>query len=171
MGKLTDRQKRFIAEYLVDLNATQAAIRAGYSEKTAKQIGSDNLSKIDIKTEIERRQGKTSAKLEITQEAVVRELAAIAFANGTDFAVVGKRNRVTITPTDELDPVKRSAVASIKKGKFGTEIRTYDKVRALELLGRHLGMFNGDAPDGGDDKVDELLERIEDHATDKLETD
>lgn len=53
MAKLTEKQKRFVAEYLVDLNATQAAIRAGYSPKTANRIGSQNLSKVDVQTEIE----------------------------------------------------------------------------------------------------------------------
>ena len=126
MAKLTEKQKRFVAEYLVDLNATQAAIRAGYSPKTANRIGSQNLSKVDVQTEIEKRRATLRNKLEITQEKVIEELAAVAFANGADFAQV----------------TKTGLVRSIKEGANGTEIKTYDKVRALELLGKHLGVFD-----------------------------
>ena len=91
----------------------------------------------------------------------------IATANGTDFASVGKGNRVRLTPTEELTPEKRAAVASVKKGRDGMEIKTYDKLRALELLGKHLGMF--DAKSGREEadaleKLDRLLEGIGDAA-------
>ena len=87
-AKLTPKQRRFVNEYLIDLNATQAAIRAGYSKKTAQQIGAENLSKPVIQAEIQKRQTKLQNKLEITQERVLQELASIAFANGADFAKV-----------------------------------------------------------------------------------
>lgn len=67
-ARLTDKQRRFVSEYLIDLNATQAAIRAGYSEKTAQQIGTENLSKPVIQAEIKKRQNQLRSKLEITQE-------------------------------------------------------------------------------------------------------
>ena len=91
----------------------------------------------------------------------------IATANGTDFASVGKGNRVRLTPTEELPPEKRAAVASVKKGRDGMEIKTYDKLRALELLGKHLGMC--DAKGGREEadaleKLDRLLEGIGDAA-------
>lgn len=139
--KLNDRQRRFVEEYLVDLNATQAAIRAGYSEKTARVIGAENLTKPDIAAEIKKRQKAQIRRTEITQDFVLTELMKIAMANGSDFATLGKRNRVTFVPTDELPPEKRAAVAAIKKGKNGIEVKTYDKLRALELIGKHLGMF------------------------------
>lgn len=142
MVKLTEKQKRFVQEYLVDLNATQAAIRAGYSPKTANRIGSQNLSKVDIQSEIEKRRTALRSKLEITQEKVLQELAAIAFANGYDFAQVIKPGVVRIIPTEEIPQDKRKAVASIKETANGAEIKTYDKVRALELLGKHLGIFD-----------------------------
>lgn len=135
MAKLTEKQKRFVAEYLVDLNATQAAIRAGYSPKTANRIGSQNLSKVDVQAEIEKRRATLRNKLEITQEKVIEELAAVAFANGADFAQVTKTGLVRIIPTEDIPQDKRKAIASIKEGANGTEIKTYDKVRALELLG------------------------------------
>jgi len=71
---LTDKQQRFVAEYLVDLNATQAAIRAGYSEKTARQVGSENLSKPDIADAIAKRQAKVAKKVEVTVESLATEL-------------------------------------------------------------------------------------------------
>ena len=78
-NKLTPKQRRFIDEYLIDLNATQAAIRAGYSEKTAYSIGLQNLKKLEIQAEIQKRRNRLQSKLEITQERVLQELAAIAF--------------------------------------------------------------------------------------------
>jgi len=76
-NKLTDKQKRFVEEYLIDLNATQAAIRSGYSEKTAQRIGSENLSKPLIKAEIERLQAETSDKLQVTKESLINDLITI----------------------------------------------------------------------------------------------
>jgi len=71
---LTDKQQRFVAEYLIDLNATQAAIRAGYSEKTARSVGSENLSKPDIAAAISKAQGKIAKKVEVTVESLANEL-------------------------------------------------------------------------------------------------
>lgn len=71
---LTEKQKRFVAEYLVDLNATQAAIRAGYSEKTARSVGSENLTKPDIAAAIAKAQAKIAKKVEITVESLAAEL-------------------------------------------------------------------------------------------------
>ena len=165
-ARLTDRQKRFCDEYLIDLNATQAAIRAGYSEKTASRIGPELLGKTCVSGYLDKRRQARIDRTQITQDFVLEELLKIAKADGTDYAIVGKRNRVTLTPTEDLPPEKRAAVAAVKKGKNGVEIKTYDKLKALELLGRHLGMF--DAPDsaGADalKKLDELIEGIDDAA-------
>jgi phage terminase small subunit len=78
---LTAKQQRFIGEYLIDLNATQAAIRAGYSAKTAGQIGDENLKKPEIAEAVAARQAVISQKLEVTQERVVAELAKIGFSD------------------------------------------------------------------------------------------
>ena len=85
---LTDKQKRFCDEYLIDLNATQAAIRAGYSEKTAYRTGADNLRKPQIEEYIAKRQKELSRSTEITQERVIKELALIAVSNNADYAHV-----------------------------------------------------------------------------------
>lgn len=161
MARLTDKQKRFVEEYLVDLNATQAAVRAGYSEKTAGQIGEQNLKKLEIQDALAKAMAARSERTEITQDMVLRELARVAFANGTDFArivstpvpttvvdeegnlqqVIRRTQRVELVDTDRVTPEKRAAIAGIKEGKHGIEVKSYDKVRALELLGRHLGLF------------------------------
>ena len=80
MAKLTPKQERFCEEYLIDLNATQAAIRAGYSANTAREQGAQNLSKLNIQEKIAELQAERSKRTEITQDRVVKELAAMAFA-------------------------------------------------------------------------------------------
>lgn len=143
MAKLTKKQERFVQEYLVDLNATAAAKRAGYSEKTAEQVGYQLLQKTLVAEAIRERREELQSRLEITQETVLRELAKVAFANGADYArVVGGGSRVELTDTDQLTDDQRAAIACVKEGKFGIEVSTYDKVRALELLGKHLGVFD-----------------------------
>ncbi|KAF5030030.1 Terminase small subunit [anaerobic digester metagenome] len=161
MAKLTDKQKRFVDEYLKDLNATQAAIRSGYSQKSAARIAIELLNKTHVQAEIQRRQSKREKRTKVTQDMVVKELARVAFANGSEFAKVteqpvfdalgvplvdkdGKqltRQCVVLTPTEQLTSDQRAAIAGIKEGKNGIEVATCDKVKALELLGRHLGMF------------------------------
>ena len=83
MAKLTEKQKRFVQEYLVDLNATAAAKRAGYSEKSASRIAVELLNKTQVSAEIQKQQAKRQKRVEITQEKVLEELAAIAFANAS----------------------------------------------------------------------------------------
>lgn len=154
MAELNERQRKFVSEYLVDLNATQAAIRAGYSEKTARAQGSRLLTIVDIQNEIQNVRAEQQKRTEITQDMVLAELAKVAFANGADFArVVTKEGRdgdgnpttlqtVELVDTDELTDDQKAAISCIKEGKFGIEVGSYDKIRALELLGRHLGMFD-----------------------------
>lgn len=84
MSSLTPKQALFVQEYLVDLNATQAAIRAGYSQDTARAIGCENLTKPDIADAIASAQAERSARTEITQDMVLKELWAIASANPND---------------------------------------------------------------------------------------
>lgn len=78
---LTDKQKRFVEEYMIDLNATQAAIRAGYSPKSANEIAAENLAKPSIANEIAKLQAEQSKKTGVTAERVIRELAVMAFAD------------------------------------------------------------------------------------------
>ena len=152
--KLTAKQIRFVDEYLVDFNATQAAIRAGYSEKTANTIGAQNLAKLSIQAEISRRQKDLQRRTEVTQERVVKELARIAFANMADYLHVETQTRtkddgtettyqiVVLSETEDLSTDQRAALANVKQSVNGVEIKLHDKIKALELLGRHIGMFN-----------------------------
>ncbi|MBO4938486.1 MAG: terminase small subunit [Oscillospiraceae bacterium] len=187
---LTEKQARFVAEYLVDLNATQAAIRAGYSEKTAEAIGYENLRKPQIAEAIDRAIQDRQKRTEITQDMVLRELARVAFANGTDFAQVVSREApttvidedgcpqqvmsvvqsVVLRDTRDVDPEKRAAIAGIKEGKFGIEVKSYDKVKALELLGQHLGLFDSRASQNPN-RENNLLSRLMDGTEEELNTD
>lgn len=174
---LTKKQQRFVDEYLIDLNATQAAIRAGYSEKTANRIGNENLSKLVIQNEINKRMKDREARTEIIQDMVVRELAAIAFSNGADYSkVVTKQGiddagkaveyfDVELKNTDDLTTEQKKAIAGIKQTKFGISVETCDKVKALELLGKHLGMFKDKVEVSGtlkaeQSKLDDLIKQM-----------
>ena len=161
MPKLTEKQKRFCEEYLIDLNATQAAIRAGYSEKTAEQTASRMLSFVKVQEHLNKLREQQSRRTEITADMVLKELAAIAFSDRTELAQIDENGLVVLTPTAKLTTEARKAIAGIKEGKFGTEISSYDKVRALELLGKHLGIF--DKRDDDNDtltKLDAVLAKI-----------
>ena len=152
--KLTAKQIRFVDEYMVDFNATQAAIRAGYKAKTAHVIGAENLRKPKIAEEIARRQKDLQRRTEVTQDRVVKELARIAFANIADYVHVETQTRtkddgtettyqiVVLSETEDLSVDQRAALATVKQSVNGVEIKLHDKIKALELLGRHIGMFN-----------------------------
>ena len=165
MGKLTDRQKKFCDEYLIDLNATQAAIRAGYSEKYANTNTTKILQNTNVKEYLEKRQKERMERTEITQDMVLRELAIIAFSNAADYASIVEKQATaevegtvialrdengeplmyrTVEPvlTADLTEDQKKALAVIKKGRDGFEIKPYDKIKALELIGRHLGMWD-----------------------------
>lgn len=149
MTKLTDKQKRFIDEYLVDLNATQAAIRAGYKEKAAYRTGAENLRKPQIQEEIQKRMEERQKRTEITQDMVLQELAAIAFARATDYvSVMG--GMVQVKDTDQLSDSQIAAIAGIKETQNGIEVKLGSKEKTLELLGRHLGMWNDKLDVAGD---------------------
>ena len=159
---LTEKQARFVEEYLVDLNATEAAKRSGYSDKTAYAIGFENLKKPEIQEAIQVAMNARAERTEINQDRVLLELARIAFADSTDYVrivstpypttvvdedgevqqVIQNVQRVELIDTKRIPPDKRAAISGIKEGKHGIELKLYDKLRALELIGRHLGMYN-----------------------------
>ena len=180
MGKLNNRQKRFCDEYLVDLNATRAAIEAGYSEKYAATNTTKLLKNTKVQEYLQKRQQDRMKRTEITQDMVLRELALIAFSNAADYASVIEKQAMTqvdgnmillydengepvmyrtVEPvlTAELTEDQKKALAVIKKGRDGFEVKPYDKVRALELLGRHLGMWDKKT----DADIEEQRARIE----------
>lgn len=139
---MTKKQKRFCEEYLIDLNATQAAIRAGYSPDTAGSIGAENLTKPEIQRAVAKAMAERSRRTGVNAERVVLELAKVAFVN-----VGNVIDATDATLKTDAAPEDLAAIQSIKVKDMGDmgierEIRMADKLKALELLGRHLGMFN-----------------------------
>ena len=140
---MTEKQKIFADEYLIDLNATRAYRKAYPSVKkdeTAAQAGSRMLRNVKVAEYIAERMQARQERTEITQDKVLEELAAIAFARATDYAEV-KDDQVIIKDTSGLSENQIKAIAGIMQSKFGIELKLNDKEKALELLGRHLGMF------------------------------
>jgi phage terminase small subunit len=144
MKKLTPKQQRFAEEYLVDLCGTQAAIRAGYSPHTANEQSVRLLATISIKAAIDKALAERSKRTGINADRVITELAKIAFVNLPDMI---NMKEVTLKP--ECKSEDTAAIVSVKVKTVSTgdadiverEIKTADKIRALEMLGKHLGMF------------------------------
>ena len=142
---LTERQKRFCEEYLIDLNATQAAIRAGYSPNTANEQGCQLLAKLSIQNEISKEMAERSKRTGFNQDRIVQELARLAFCKITDVADRNGGIRDDASEDDlaciETIKVKRSETdnGSLCEER---EVKISSKVKALELLGKHLGMWN-----------------------------
>jgi len=151
---LTAKMKRFAEEYIVDLNATQAAIRAGYSANSAKQIANETLTKPDLQAYIQELMDARSKRTEITADMVLREYAKIGFSNISDYLKVEMKQGATdegipityksvdIFVTDQIDRDKLDAVAEIKQTRDGIALKLHDKKGALDSIARHLGMFN-----------------------------
>jgi phage terminase small subunit len=141
---LTDKQRRFVEEYMVDFNATQAAIRAGYSKRTAGRIGDQNVKKLVIKEAIQAQMNALSEKTGITAERVREELGRLAFSNMDDYAEWGPGG-VTLTDSSQLSEDAARAVAEVSQTitKEGGSIRfkLHDKKGALDSLAKHFGMF------------------------------
>lgn len=141
---LTKKQKIFVDEYLIDLNATRA-YKAAYpnvkKDATAAQSGSRLLRNVKVAEYISMRMQERQKRVEITQDQVIAELAAIAFSCVTDYVEI-KDNRIYVKDTSKLTEEQKKAIVAIKEGKNGIEIKLYNKEKALEALGRHLGMFN-----------------------------
>lgn len=146
--KLTDKQQRFVDEYLIDLNATQAAIRAGYSVKTANEQGSQNLAKLSIQQAIAERMAERSRRTGVNQDRVVLELAKIAFVKMTD--IVDREGNIKENAAEDdlacIESVKYKHSDTDTGYSEEREVKIASKLKALELLGKHLGMWN--------DKVD-----------------
>ena len=172
MAGLTPKQRQFVIEYIIDWNATQAAIRAGYSKKTAGQIGEQNLKKLDIQTAIQDAMVKREERTEITGDRVVHELAKIAFAKITDYLEYGTELRIVdyqdgkpvydwamIVEAIESSKVDGAPIQEVSVSKDGTfKFKMYNKLDALNSLGKHLGVFNEGADNGNQEVtiVDDL---------------
>jgi phage terminase small subunit len=150
--KLTAREEKFCQEYVKRLNKTQAAIAAGYSKKTAAQIGYENFIKHDIKDRIAEIQAEIKEKMGIDDHSVLTELASLAFWNAKDFidgnnAIkdLSKMQKAKLKPVIGLKTTKRTVkVGDETETIVTTEIKLVDKRGALIDLGRHLGIFEED---------------------------
>lgn len=136
---LTPKQERFAQEYLVDLNATAAAERAGYKDPN---IGRQLITKNNVAAAIQKAQQGRQKRTEVTQDMVIEKLAEIALGKATDFAVEGY-------------PIVE-----------GAKNKTSSQLKALELLGKHLGMFDGksmseSAKDAEDDPITKSLKEAQ----------
>lgn len=144
MAKLTDKQQRFVDEYLIDLNATQAAIRAGYSAKTADQQGSRLLANVKVKQAVAEKQANRSKRTGVNQDRVVLELAKVAFAKMTDIVDSNGRIKEDASPDDLacIESIKFKESDNEYGGSVEREVKIASKLKALELLGKHLGMWS-----------------------------
>lgn len=146
--QLSEQRQRFVDEYLIDLNGTQAAIRAGYSVKTAQEQASRLLSNVMVQQAIAKRMAERSKRTGINQDRVVLELAKIAFVKMTD--IVDDHGRIKGNATDDdlacIESIKYKESDNEFGGSVEREVKIGSKLKALELLGKHLGMWN--------DKVD-----------------
>ena len=142
--KLTDKQKKFVEEYLIDLNATQACIRAGYSVRTANEQGAQNLAKLSIQEAISKAMAERSRRTGINQDRIVQELARIAFVKITD--VVDPDGEINTNASDDdlacIESYKVEDSDSVNGSSSKREVKLASKIKALELLGKHVGMWN-----------------------------
>lgn len=150
MKPLTPKQQRFVREYLIDLNATGAYRRAGYTSGNPDVCGPRLLGKVGIQAALRGAMSERSKRTEITADRVLEELARIGFADTTE-AIYIENGTVKVRNTSDLAPALRCAIAEIREtttkdgGTIG--IKFHDKKGALELLGKHLGVFDQGAGD------------------------
>lgn len=157
---LTAKQQRFAAEYLVDLNATQAATRAGYSARTARQVGHELLRHPGIAEAIAAGQASRTTRTEITQDMVLQELGRIAFADPRKVMSWGP-DGVVLRDSSELTDGEAALVGEVAETKDGIRLKTAPKVTALELLGRHLGMWKEKVEVDASDRLADVLAAID----------
>lgn len=163
-GGLTAKRRRFVSEYLKDQNATQAAIRAGYSRKTARAIGSRLLTEVDVQQAIALR----LEKHEVTADRVVGELAKMGFSNLLDYVVIDAdgepRTDFGLVSRDQAAAIREITIDLYTEGR-GAEARRVKRVRfrlcdklgALALLGKYLNLFTDKGEPGGMENIAEAL--------------
>lgn len=147
---LTPKQKRFVGEYLIDLNATQAAIRSGYSAKRAQEIGWQQLQKTTVQAAIQEAIAERERRTEITQDRVLRELGRIGFSDIRQlFTIDGTLLAPHDWPDDIAAAVSSVEVDELFEGRgevrvsigYTRKVKLWEKNSALEKIGKHLKMF------------------------------
>lgn len=171
---LTPKQKVFCEEYLIDLNGTQAAIRAGYSEDSAKEIASQNLTKLNIRSYIEQLKLDRSKRTTITADRVLKEIAKLAFFNMDNVLDEdGKTKDLKDWTRDDLAAVQEITEDNLKSEEntvmLRRKVKLSDKKSSLELLGKHLKLFtevreikgNIGITDLSEDELDRKIQQLE----------
>ena len=142
--QLTPKQRRFVEEYPVDFNATAAAVRSGYSEKTARAIGAENLTKPHIAEAIQKTMAEISEKAEITVEQIVEELRLVAFSDMRNYVKWGSRG-IRLKASEGLDEDVARVVAEVSQTETvsggSIKFKLHDKLSALKMLGQYKQMF------------------------------
>lgn len=177
MPGLTDKQKRFVDEYLVDLNATQAAARAGYSARTANEQGARLLANASVRKAVQQGQQRSARKLEITRERVLREYARLAFFDPRElFLEDGKPRDISQLDQDTAAALVGLDVLEVYEGTGENrrlagctkKYKLANKLGALDSLGKHLGLFSTGAAAAVPEN--NLLEALEARAGEELDT-
>ena len=154
-GKITAKQYRFCQEYVSDLNATQAVIKAGYSKKAAKEQGSRLLANVRVAKEIARLQKAVAERAEVRATDVLLELKKIAFSNLLEYLEYDASGRITLKASAELTPELTAAIGEVKQrydsqgNVRSMDFKLHDKLAALDKLARHLKLFEGDSNKNG----------------------
>lgn len=167
-GSLTPRQQQFVDEYLLDLNATQAAIRAGYSPRTAAAQASRLLINVKVAEAITQAREERSRRLEVSKDRVLMELARIALLDPADlFDAAGNLLPIHEMPEDARRTIASMEVHELKDGLSVQRIKLLGKKGALDTLARHLGLFDeNQAPPEGrsfrEYSTPELMAMLED---------
>lgn len=168
---LTPKQDAFCREYLIDLDATAAAKRAGYSERSAAERGYELRQIPSVQRRIAELQAERAERTNITADRVLQELALIAFSNLDDFAEWGGDvdgiNVLTLKPSRELTRAQKAVIKSVKhtrkRGKTDEdtlEIVREDKLSALDKLAKHLNLYGEHGDDGKRSGLDDLVESM-----------
>jgi phage terminase small subunit len=169
VSALTPKQRQFVEEYLVDLNATQAAIRAGYSRKTARSIAEENLTKPDIAEAIRIAMEARAERTRVAADRVLVELGRIAFSNiRTLFDEKGALRNIAELSEDEAAALAAVEVSEIFGGRgedrrlIGCmrKVRLWDKCAALELAMRHLGLLKERVEHAGEMKITRTIVHV-----------
>lgn len=160
-NKFTDKQRVFCEEYLVDYNATQSAIRAGYSPKTANEQGARLLANVSIRAYIDKALAEQSKRTGINADRVLRELAKVGFVNATDVIDFDSATlKTNISPEDSatIQSVKIKTIPTEDGNIVEREIKLCDKIKALELLGKRYALFT-DKIEGGDAPLNIVIQK------------
>lgn len=163
--KLNPRQEAFVKHYLILGNATKAAEQAGYSKKTANEQAARLLANVSIRAALDEAYAARRKEFNVTEERLIKELASVAFTRLSDL-MTWDHNGIQLKASDEIDDYCLAAIQAIEEintegGGKAMKVKQYDKLRAIEMLGKRLGIWNDDRGKGtGPRDRKALLDRV-----------